>query len=325
MDFQDLHAFAHVAKLGSFSRAAAQLRVAQSALSRRVARLEHRLGTTLLTRHGRGARPTEAGTVLLARAEELTHQLGGIERDLARFSREPRGHVRVAITPTTGQMLAPPLVAECRARFPGITLLLREGVTGYIHEWLAQGDVDLAILYDPEPSADIAITPLVEEPLYLVCPPGAQVPLSQDGSFSLRDLHEVKLVLPQRSHSIRLLLEQMAARYGVTLDIALEVEGMRTTKALVQSGIGFTVFSFAGIYEEVEVGTLRGIPIKPRLSWRMSLAERRASSDSRAQIAVRQLIQAQVHTLLDRGLWRGHLIGMPSPGSGASHHVVRVQ
>jgi LysR family nitrogen assimilation transcriptional regulator len=321
MDFQDLHAFAHVARLGRFSRAAAQLRVAQSALSRRVARLEHRLGTKLLTRHGRGARPTEAGAVLLARAEDLARQLGAIERDLAGFSSEPRGHVRVAITPTTGQVLAPLLVAECRARFPRISLLLREGVTGYIHEWLARGDVDLAILYDPEPSADIAITPLMEEPLYLVCPAGAQVPLGKDGSFSLRHLHEVKLVLPQRSHSIRLLLEQMAARYGVTLDIALEVEGMRTTKALLQAGIGFTVFSFAGIYEEVEAGTLRAIPIKPRLSWRMSLAERRASSDSRAQAAVRQLIEAQVYTLLDRGLWRGQLIRPQAPGGVVSHHV----
>lgn len=309
MDFQDLNAFAHVARLGSFSRAAAQLRVAQSALSRRVARLEHRMGAPLLTRHGRGARPTEAGQALLLRAEELARHLEAIERDLEGFSSEPRGHVRVAITPTTGQVLAPLLVAECRARFPHITLLLREGVTGYIHEWLAAGDIDLAILYDPEPSADVVITPLLEEPLFLVAPADAQLPLGADGSFSLRHLHDVPLVVPQRSHSIRLLLEQMAARYGVALDIALEVEGMRTTKALVQAGIGCTVFSFAGVYEEVSSGVLRAIPIKPRLAWRMSLAERRVTSDSRAQRAVRGIIESQLRRLPEAGLWRGRVIG----------------
>jgi LysR family nitrogen assimilation transcriptional regulator len=308
MDFQDLHAFAHVARLGSFSRAAAQLRVAQSALSRRVARLEHRLGLPLLTRHGRGARPTEAGAALLARADELARQLDSIERDLAGFSSEPRGHVRVAMTPTTGQVLAPLLVAECRARFPHISLLLREGVTGYIHGWMAEGQIDLALLYDPEPSADVAITPLVDEPLYLVCRADAEMPVQADGTFSLRHLHEVRLVLPQRSHSIRLLLEEMAVRYGVPLDVALEVEGMRTTKALVQAGLGFTVFSFAGIYEEVAAGTLRAAPIKPRITWQLSLAERRATSDSRAQNVVRQILEHQVNRLFEHGLWRGRLI-----------------
>lgn len=308
MDFQDLHAFAHVARLGGFSRAAAQLRVAQSALSRRVARLEHRLGTPLLTRHDRGARPTEAGLVLLGKAEELARQLDAIERDLEGFSAAPRGHVRVAITPSTGEVLAPLLVQECRARFPDVTLLLREGITGYIHEWLAAGDVDLALLYDPEPSADVAITPLLEEPLFLVAPTGAALPLAPDGSFSLRHLHEVRLVVPQRTHSIRLLLDQMAARYGVALDIAMEVEGMRTTKALVRAGIGVTLFSYAGVHEEVAAGTLRAIPIKPRLVWRMALAERRATSDSRAQAAVRGIIESLADRLMERGLSRGRLL-----------------
>ena len=65
MDFRDLEVFITVGKLQSFSRAAAHLRCAQSALSRRVRRLEHLFGTPLLERHGRDVRLTETGLILL--------------------------------------------------------------------------------------------------------------------------------------------------------------------------------------------------------------------------------------------------------------------
>ena len=82
MLFEDLNAFVVVAQLRSFSRAAAKLRIAQSSLSKRVQRLEHRFGAALLARHGRGVALTQAGEILLLRAERLIHELDALERDV---------------------------------------------------------------------------------------------------------------------------------------------------------------------------------------------------------------------------------------------------
>ncbi len=74
MDVRDLTAFAALARQQSFARAALQLRVAQSALSRRVQRLERVLGLPLFERHLRGVRLTEAGTLRLERAEKVVKE-----------------------------------------------------------------------------------------------------------------------------------------------------------------------------------------------------------------------------------------------------------
>ena len=130
MNFEDLDAFVHVARQKGFSRAATQMRVAQSALSRRVTRLEHLLGVKLFQRHGRGIELTEHGAALLERAAGLMEELQSIRADLLGRAGEPRGEVSIALTPIAAQVLVPPLVLELRRNFPGIKLIVREGFSG---------------------------------------------------------------------------------------------------------------------------------------------------------------------------------------------------
>ena len=82
MNFTDLETFYEVARRGGFSQAASAMRTAQSAMSRRVARLEHQLGVKLFERHGRGVRLTADGQALMARAEALISELGAIGNDI---------------------------------------------------------------------------------------------------------------------------------------------------------------------------------------------------------------------------------------------------
>src|SRR5512138_3507278 len=161
MDFRDLEAYVHVARLESFSRAATELRIAQSALSRRVDRLEFQLGTKLFARHGRGVRLTEAGTILLERAESLMRDVEAVEADVQCLAKEPTGRVRLALPPATSEILSPVLVTTCRERFPGISLQIREAVSGIIHGWLLEDEVDVGVFYSPEASAELEVVPLV--------------------------------------------------------------------------------------------------------------------------------------------------------------------
>lgn len=318
MDFQDLHAFVHVAREESFSKAAAKLRVAQSALSRRIGRLEHMLGTPLLMRHARGARPTEAGMVLLNRAEDLMRGLDDIERDLLSLAKEPTGLVNIALPPTAGEVIAPLIMERCRRRFPGITITLREGFSGTIHEWLVTGQVDLALLYDPEHSSELYITPILDEPLYLVVPTQSQHeeelarslaidPATGTRYLKARNLRDLPLILPGRTHSIRLMLERYAANHSFQLRVVNEVDGTRLIRALVQADFGYTVFSYAGVYEGLLAGKLQTIPIMPPMFWQLALAHKKIAASSVVLNAVKSVIIELIDVFVEKGFWHGQL------------------
>jgi len=310
MDFQDLFAFVHVARQESFSRAAATLRVAQSALSRRVSRLEHQIGTELLRRHGRGIRLTEAGSILLARADGLIKEVELIERDVLKLADEPTGQFRIALPPTSGQKLAPLIVLECKRQFPRISLKVREGFSGTIHDWIARGEVDIAVLYSPEDSPDLHIEPLIREPLYLVAPAstGADDPLAGVERISLSRIGLLPLILPSRSHGIRVLIDRFAAEHGFHPNIVYEVDGMRTIKGMIEAGLGYTVFSYAGIYEEVEGGTLRAIPLDPPIHWYLSMVTSVSPRDPRALGELQAIIRRKAAEMYKSGYWRGQLV-----------------
>lgn len=311
MNFEDLDAFVHVAQQKGFSRAAAQMRVAQSALSRRVTRLEHLLGVQLLQRHGRGVELTEHGAALLERAAGLMEELQSIRADLLGRASEPRGEVRIALTPIAAQVLVPPLVLELRRNFPRVRLIVREGFSGLIHDWIACGSVDLAVVYNPEPSAELKITPLLTEPLYLIAPrtrpSDLPEPPLRDGHLPLRSLSGLPLILPGPSHSIRTMLERLAAERRLSLNVAYEIDGIRSIRGMVEAGLGYTVFSYAGVYEELNKGTVEIIPLMPGLRWELTLVERRLQGHTRALAEVRRTLLRQIHVLAECAFWRGEL------------------
>jgi LysR family nitrogen assimilation transcriptional regulator len=310
MEFQDLHAFFHVATQGGFSQAGLRLRVAQSALSRRVARLEHQLGVKLLSRHGRGVRLTEEGAALLDRAEGLMLELTQIERDVLVFAKEPTGHVRVAMPPTTSQILAPWLVAECSRLYPHVTLRLREGFSNLIHDWVLDGAVDLGLLYNPAHGKDLHVTPLLNEPLLLIAPAPtvAASPRIIDKQMDVDKLGILPLILPSHSHGLRIVVDRLSAEYGFPLHIVIEADGWHATKGLVAAGLGYSVFSYVGVHQEVENGTLRALPFNPGLNWQLALIRKQTSRTPRAHIEVERLIRQQIHVLLDRRFWKGRAI-----------------
>jgi LysR family nitrogen assimilation transcriptional regulator len=309
MDLRDLRAFMHVAQLKSFSRAAAQLRIAQSAVSRRVLRLEHEVGVTLLERHSRGIRLTEFGTLLCKRAEDVFRTLRQVETEMMAISNEPSGHIRIAFPPATGQVLAPILIETFGERYPRVSLQVKEGFTSNIQDWLINGVVDLAMLYNPEPSPDVFAVPLLTEPLFLISANTDQHPSADWGNakqIPLQEVFNLPLILPGRSHSIRLLMDRTGAGYGISPNITLEVDGMNIIKRLVERGLGYTVFNYAGVSEEVERGSLRAIPIcKPTFTWQLALAGRNDGLASGALADLRHLIETEVRRLIDQGFYDG--------------------
>ena len=258
MNLRQIEYFIEVAELGSFSRAAVSLDVAQPALSRQVRALETELRETLLLRNGRGVTLTDAGRRLLEHGQGIVQMVAAARDDLGARRNEPVGHLVVGLPPSLALRLTMPLIEVFRAEMPKARLAIMEGFSVHIAEWLASGRVDLGLVYNPEPAPSIEVTPVLEERLCLVGPAG-QLPRK---SVALKDLGRYPLVMPQRGHIFRRLMETQAALAGVRLDVAWEVSSVPAILDLVLGGLGYAALTDSAIRSHAQRDRLAAVPIR---------------------------------------------------------------
>jgi DNA-binding transcriptional LysR family regulator len=157
-----------VARRGSLTAAAERLGYTQSAVSRQVALMEQAAGHALFERHARGARLTEAGGVIVRRADAVLAELEAIHQDLEDVGARPRGRLRVGAFSTALGALVPRAIAAFSTREPRTQVVLREGTTPALLARAADGRLDLAIVTAPtEPPTGLDVTTLLEDPLLI--------------------------------------------------------------------------------------------------------------------------------------------------------------
>ena len=262
MDLKQLEYFVRVAELGSFTRAAQVLGVAQPALSRQVRLLEVELRQNLLTRNGRGATPTEAGQVLLEHGRGILHQVERAREELGRVRSGLSGRVALGLPPSVARVLAVPLTRAFRQQLPQAQLSISEGLSTAMQENLMNGRLDIAVLYNPSPLPGIELQALVEEELLLVQarPPGLQED-PPPPPVSLRDMAGLPLVIPSRPNALRMHVESEMAAIGCKPNIALEIDGVSAILDLVADGAGVAILPRNAVMRSVRPSayTLRSV------------------------------------------------------------------
>ncbi|MBL8329488.1 MAG: LysR family transcriptional regulator [Rubrivivax sp.] len=267
MNLKQLETFVRVAEMGSFSKAALVLDTVQPALSRQVRQLEIDLHVTLLERTGRGVVLTEAGKRLFEHSVGILALVARAREDLEASRDEPAGRVVLGLPPSLGRQLAVPLVQTFQREWPKARLAVVEGLSAHIAEWIATGRVDVGLLYSPQPHAALEIEPLRSEPLCLISPrpaapaPARRVRRAEPSPVPLRDLEGLPLVIPERLHATRRLLEAQAALSGIKLHIAWEMSSVPAILALVRSGHGHAVLTAEALGDAEAAGSLQARPI----------------------------------------------------------------
>ncbi|MBF0334895.1 MAG: LysR family transcriptional regulator, partial [Alphaproteobacteria bacterium] len=175
MDMRQLKALVRIAETGSFSEAARRLNVTQPALSRQIRLLEESLGERLLLRTGRGAVPTEAGHLLLARADLILGEVEKARQAIASRQDAVTGRVAFGLPPSVGVRLTGPVVARYRARHPQVGLAIVEELSGEVQQGLLTGTLDLGLLYAGTVSPSLRSEPLLAERLHVLAPPGGAI------------------------------------------------------------------------------------------------------------------------------------------------------
>ena len=244
MDLKQIEYFVRVAELGSFTRAAVVLNIAQPALSRQVRLLEVELRQNLLVRNGRGAIPTEAGKVLLEHGRGILHQVERAREELGRVRGALAGRVAIGLPTSVARVMTVPLTRAFRQELPEVRLSISEGLSGAILGGLNSGHLDLVVLYNAQPSRETDVAHLLDEDLVLVRarPPG----LLEDpplGPIALSEVAQLPLVIPTRPHAIRMHVESEMAQIGCTPQVALEIDGVSAILDLVADGAGCAVLS----------------------------------------------------------------------------------
>lgn len=301
MDIKQLQYFIRVAETGSLTRAAALLGMTQPALSWQISKLETELSVNLFSRNGRGVILTDAGVLFLRRAKALAEDADRAKREMQEFTGRPMGLVTVGLPPAVAAILAMPLVEHISRQCPEVKLQIIEGYSGYVHEWLLGGRIDLGILYGAAGTPSLACQPLVNERLYLL--EAADGAGRDDTRIEFSRLGEIPLILPSSPHAIRRLIDMFSAKHHLALNICMEVIAFAAIKDLVVNGHGATILPIAPMICEVRSGRLRAREIvNPSLSQVVGLASS-AHHPTLAMQAVMRLIRDVSAELIADGRW----------------------
>jgi LysR family transcriptional regulator, nitrogen assimilation regulatory protein len=302
MELRQLEYFRHVAELGSFTRASAYLSVVQPALSRQVRQLEVELGQNLFERNGRGVVLTDAGQRLLEHARGILTQVGRARQELDDQRNGDSGHVALGLPPSLGSSVTVPLVKAFEKLLPNARLATVEGLSAYILEWLAVGRVDCALVYNAAPTEAVEVQPLLDDPLYLICPranaQGDGRP-SRQKSIALAQLAEYPLIIPSRPHAIRMSVENALAGVDRKIKVAHEIECIPAVIDLVRQGHGYGVLPMNAVHasqwaEQVRVKPIGTPPLKASLSIATGAQRARSPLMRKAIELIRDIVRREL-------------------------------
>ncbi len=264
LDSRQLHAFAALARRGSFTLAAKDLFLTQSAVSHAIKALEDDLGTRLVDRVGRRVLLTQAGEQFLRHTEKIMREMEAARAGLEDLTKWGHGRLRVGASTTACQHILPTVLREFRQSYPKCVIRIEPGDHNLQLDLLRGGQIDLAIMIEPPPAAmgEFTFVPLFTDELqFLVAP---LHPWAKLGRAPRETIEAETLVLYNKaSHTFRLVQEYFREE-KVALSNFIELGSMEAIKELVKIGLGAGVIAPWIARAELESGSLVSVPLGPR-------------------------------------------------------------
>lgn len=305
MELRQLRYFTAIAKHGTFSKAAEQVFVAQSALSHQLAQLEAELGARLLHRSRRGVELTEAGRIFLAHATAILRQVDDARASVRNVAGDPSGKVVFGVPHSASNALALPLLQAVRRQLPKVELELTEELTGNLVTQLRSGQINLAVLFDDGTLDEFAHDYLLDERLALISP--AAAPDRPARAVSLRHALALPLILPANPHGVRPIIEAAARAHGLPPpNVVAEISSVSILRTTLLAGLGHTLLPVMPLQHELASGALCAVPVEnPMLVRRLALCASKHIPLAAAASAVSRLTLALAKSLCATNAWQG--------------------
>ena len=287
VDFDGLQAFVCVAELGSFIKASQQLHLTQTALTRRIQKLEQGLDIRLLNRTTRKVELTASGRDFLPQARHLVLDAQRTMERVRDKARAGLGHFTLACVPSLTTHVLPELIRAYAQSYPGNTLRLHDASSHDVRAAVLDGQAELGIAINGEAHAELEEIALFEDPLTLLCP--TPHPLQDRKTVSWTDLQGVDLIVVSSFMATRMFLDYQLAQRGIRLSGHYEVQHHATAINLVAAGVGCAVLP-SSTFENGDRPNVIKIPLTgPVVKRRVTLLRRKPASLSPAAEAFHAL------------------------------------
>jgi len=239
MEIHQLRYFVAVADEGSFSRAAAKVRVAQPSLSQQIRKLEAEVGQPLFDRLPRSVVLTEAGRCLIDYARQILASIGDARRCVDELKSEIAGGLSVGAIPTIAPYVLPELIGKFQKHYPEVTLEIVEDVTDGITRRVEAGELDVALASTCQQSPTLRREALGNEPLLALVPKGH--PLAKKTLVTLDDLKSQRFLLLHEMHCLSQQVNHLLAVRRLRPEVALAGSQLGTIANMVAAAIGVSI------------------------------------------------------------------------------------
>jgi DNA-binding transcriptional LysR family regulator len=242
LNLDQVHAFADVIELGSFSAAAARQNLSQPAISQQIRQLEDRLGVRLIERVGKRAMPTPAGQALLDRVGKIDASVQNALDAVAGFANGTVGQVRIGTGATACIYFLPKVLEQLQRRFPGLEIIVRTGNTSDVLKSIEENSLDIGLVTLPASGRSLDIVPVLTDPFVAIFADGMDVP----DLIRPADLADIPLVLYERGGQTRTIVDDWLRAAGVVGHSIMELGSVEAIKELVGAGLGATILPAMG-------------------------------------------------------------------------------
>jgi DNA-binding transcriptional LysR family regulator len=314
MQFESLKLFCDVVRNKSFSLAAVENHVTQSAASQVVSQLEKRLGVLLINRSERPLIPTPKGQVYYEGCKELVERYMELEASIRNAPPELSVTVQVAAIYSVGLGDMGQYVERFASRHGYARVQIEYLHPARVHEKVLDGTADLGLLSFPPKSRELRILPWREEEMLLTCSP--QHPLARHPAIRPEQLAGEKYVGFSKELTIRRKVDQFLRERRITVEVALELDNVESIKKAIEDSVGVALLPEPTLRREVQAGTLVAIPLLGcRFVRPLGIILRRHNKLGPSALRFIELLQHPETGTSSNGAAKGALAGEPSSRS----------
>ena len=282
IDSRQLRAFATLARTGSFTLAAKELFLSQSAVSHSMKALETDVGCRLFDRVGKKVLLTQAGEALLQHAEKILQEMSAARSGLEQLGKWGVGRLRIGASPTACQYVLPPVLREFKESFPRCLIAIEPGDTQEAIELIRKNRIDLAITLELRNEDQFEFHPLfADELMFLVAPTH---PWAEAGHAVRQEIPRQSYVHYNKNSYTFRAIQDYFRQEDVVLNTVIELGSMEAIKELVKLGLGVSILAPWIAQKEIQEKSLVALPLgrrKLKRNWgvvhwkgrRLSLAE----------------------------------------------------
>ncbi len=281
LDSRQLRAFVILARTGSFTRAAKELFLSQSAVSHAMKALEGEVGCRLLDRVGKKVALTQAGEQLLHHAEKILTEMQSARNSLEHLGKWGQARLRIGASSTACRYILPTVLREFKRDYPQCLIAIGAGDAADAIESLQNNHIDLAIVLEPKNPDAFDIHPLFEDELAFVLSPShhwAAEGVKRD------EIPKQNYILYQKNSYTQRLIEDYFRQEKMVLNTVMELGSMEAIKELVNLGLGVSIIAPWIAEKELAEKSLVAVPMgrrKLKRTWviasrkgrRLSIAE----------------------------------------------------